>query len=326
MKRAVLAACIALISCTVESPAGVLNVTMDYYGQVGQTAVFRGRVTDPNIVTISRITITDPNSGLGGDEVLSGMDIDFVIIDRDGNMATTNDQFRPWTTSDTYVTPGWKRTHPKSPYTPTASHPGQLFGLLTDNSIDSNTATLGRCDGSYVYGNISIDTCSGWVSLGFAGQLSAAYSNTAVPSDGTYIFVGDVSPKDDTPQVTVQIDVPTEVVTVPVTGSGGGPYRVGIGGVFVLNGPAGSGNILSWNWDLDEDGVYDDASGRTQAFSYEYLVNELGLPSALDVTVEVTTTGGVSYYSTQLGFGPLPEPSTLLLLGLGAGLLRRRRR
>jgi len=60
-----------------------------------------------------------------------------------------------------------------------------------------------------------------------------------------------------------------------------GPYSVGPGQSVRLDArgsydPDGGG-ITAWLWDLDNDGLYDDASGEQVDVTYEYLVNTLGL-------------------------------------------------
>ncbi|MCP3936624.1 MAG: PKD domain-containing protein, partial [Actinomycetia bacterium] len=64
--------------------------------------------------------------------------------------------------------------------------------------------------------------------------------------------------------VTVQLNTP------PVANAGG-PYTVDEGSNIALDGSGSSDsedNIVSWDWDLDNDGVYDDATGETTTFSW----------------------------------------------------------
>ena len=74
----------------------------------------------------------------------------------------------------------------------------------------------------------------------------------------------------------------------------GGPYTVTEGGMVVLDGsgsdPAGILDPLSFAWDLDNDGQYDDATGPAPSFS------AVGLdgPRSLTVGLQVTDDGGLS--------------------------------
>jgi len=60
-----------------------------------------------------------------------------------------------------------------------------------------------------------------------------------------------------------------------------GPYSVGPGEDVLFNGSGSydpdGGSIVSWQWDLDNDGQYDDAWGSTVLKSYVYLTDTLGL-------------------------------------------------
>ena len=106
----------------------------------------------------------------------------------------------------------------------------------------------------------------------------------------------------------------------------GGPYSVGSGGNVALAGTLGAGsygNITQWLWNLDNDGLFDDASGQNPTVSYDYLVNTLGLPAdgvARPISVQVTNDVGLS--STAAGtLSITPEPATMTLLGMGGLVL-----
>ncbi|MBN2561006.1 MAG: DNRLRE domain-containing protein [Phycisphaerae bacterium] len=66
-----------------------------------------------------------------------------------------------------------------------------------------------------------------------------------------------------------------------------GPYSVGPGESIIFDGSGSydpdGGNIVSWAWDLDNDGQYDDASGEYAEVTYDYLVNTLGLEPGMHV-------------------------------------------
>jgi len=114
----------------------------------------------------------------------------------------------------------------------------------------------------------------------------------------------------------------------------GGSYAVGPGGQILLQGTVGElidglpG--MSYAWDLDGDGAFDDAAGRNPVLTYDYLTSTLGLSQGKHVITFWGGGGAVLGDDGRIDVAELtiiPEPVTLALLGLGgATLLRKRRR
>ena len=92
----------------------------------------------------------------------------------------------------------------------------------------------------------------------------------------------------------------------------GGPYTVDEGGSLVLDaGLSDPGDLgpITWDWDLDDDGLFDDASGPTAPFD----AGSLDGPSAAPVAVQVTDRCGRSVGSSAavLVANVAPELSAL---------------
>ena len=87
------------------------------------------------------------------------------------------------------------------------------------------------------------------------------------------------------------------IANVAPTADAGGPYTVAEDGVITLSGsatdPAGTQDPLSYAWDLDGDGQYDDATGPTPTFSAAGLDGYEG--SSVVVRLRVTDDEGASH-------------------------------
>ncbi|MCL5282311.1 MAG: hypothetical protein M1376_20690 [Planctomycetes bacterium] len=190
------------------------TVPMAWYGTSGQTQIFRGDLGGIGLGDLNTVLVTDAVLGGGSAGVFSGFDLDFIVLDQDGDLATAGDQILPFETPQTYVTPGTVR--PSTSYLPTPLHPGILFGLNADNSIDFATATIRARDASYDGFALAVDTSDGWVTLGDGGMLTAAFPQTTLTSSGMYLFVGEVGNYDEGLRATIDV---TNFPTIPAPGA-----------------------------------------------------------------------------------------------------------
>jgi hypothetical protein len=122
----------------------------------------------------------------------------------------------------------------------------------------------------------------------------------------------------------------TSITNFAITGNDGKPVAVAGGAYTVpylgsinLAGTTGAGSygtVTTWEWDLNNDGLYDDATTQTPNISYNYLVNTLNLTTTGTHTIGVKTTNNVGLTSTASGQLTIltPEPATVALLGAGA--------
>lgn len=120
--------------------------------------------------------------------------------------------------------------------------------------------------------------------------------------------------------------------TLDPLSNAGGPYNVGPGGIVSFNGTGSSdpdgGSVASWLWDLDNNGLFNDASGSKVNLSFDYLVGTLRLAHG-EHTIGLKVLddeGEWAISSTTLYI--VPEPSSLLALisGLAVFAASRRRR
>ncbi|MBC8354746.1 MAG: SBBP repeat-containing protein [Planctomycetes bacterium] len=145
--------------------------------------------------------------------------------------------------------------------------------------------------------------------LGFSGIATITYQVT----DGN-LFSNKALVK-----VTVNA---TDPDPIPPTADAGGPYTVNEGSFVTLFGSASTGNApLTYAWDLDADGQYDDANGSTPTF------NALSLdgPSTHSVSLQVTDGGSLSAIATTtvnvLNVAPIADAGGPYLAINGTALL-----
>ncbi|MCP4378831.1 MAG: PKD domain-containing protein, partial [bacterium] len=126
---------------------------------------------------------------------------------------------------------------------------------ITDPGPDTWTATVnygdGASDESTVETNRTFD-------LNHTYTVEGEFTVTVTLDDG------DGGSHSDSFVVTVQLNTP------PVANAGG-PYIVAEGSTIALDGSGSSdpeNNIVSWDWDLDADGLYDDATGQIPSLSW----------------------------------------------------------
>ncbi len=107
-----------------------------------------------------------------------------------------------------------------------------------------------------------------------------------------------------------------------------GPYTINVGDPLSLD-ASGSvdseGDITSYKWDLDDDGVFETGGQAMFDVDYAYLESlGLGLGGPYDIAVEVMDSWGL-WDTDGTTLTIIPEPATIALLGIGAVALLRRR-
>ncbi len=331
---------IALLAFILAFPAvcaraGVVIAPMSYYGTVGQTSVYRTDVSlAGGLASISGVFVTDDLSLSGSTGVFSGFDLDMVFFDADGDLATDDDRiFVRLDPAETLVNQGIVANAVNTKYKPTPLHPGPLFGLNPDGTIDHATATLDTLDASFTAGvnSLSVDGSNGWVTLGDGGQIRAGFPIfTLSQLDSMYLFIGDAGPAEEALGAVVAIDFFDQFELFFLDQEGSRIY-VDPGTNVNLDGSLLSSECQDpkYYWDLDGDGIYDDAVGQSPILPDWFIQDRLQLtPGSNPISVMVVCTEGAGYDETfDLDLFLTPEPGSMALLAVGTlALLRRRRR
>lgn len=186
----IMVGCAAAVSLSghasaVEIPVvAATQLTVAPHGDYG-TVIQSADMSLAGVSTITSVTITDISGGLGGDPgMFSGFDMDAVILDRDGNVNTTGDQFTPVAIAFTQGT-----VRPGAPvFQQPHADQGPLFGLEPGGAIDPAASTLTQFDGV----NISHrDNADGFLSMGDGGILVLTFAGISVDG-GLFLLFGDV--------------------------------------------------------------------------------------------------------------------------------------
>lgn len=170
------------VTVMVAARASAVSVTMLFDRNEGQTRIFKGDLSGLGLGAVTSATVTDAGGAGGAPGAFSGFDLDFLLLDADGDWDTPGGRALPSQTAATFVNPGSIR--------PSLDYPGGLFGLNADNSINFATATIQVRDGSFA-NPLAVGTSSGWVTLGDNGSLTAAFPDTEI-GQGLWLFVGEV--------------------------------------------------------------------------------------------------------------------------------------
>lgn len=184
------------------------QVPLSGFGSDGNTTLLRGVISGGKTSHVATITLTDSSGQAGPDGVYSGMDLDLVVLDRDGDFTTKRDQVRPDLSTVKFI-PGVVRNSRTSTYQPTAFRPGILLGLGRNQStVDHSIATLTTRDGSYD-GAFSVNVSHGWLSLGDGGRITVSFPPFKLGDAGVvYLFAGDVGSRPDAVTASVVLSTP----------------------------------------------------------------------------------------------------------------------
>jgi PKD repeat protein len=188
-------------------------------------------------------------------------------------LRVTDNNAPPQTDNDTVtitiaVPPHPPVADPDGPYTATAGIPFTLdgSGSFDIDPTDFITAWEWDLNGDFVYGDVSGETAQATFAAPGIYNIGLRVTDNAVLNDVNGNNQQDVAERlEDFAFTTVTVSA-----NQPPLANAGGPYLVNEGASVNLDGSASSDpdqNPLSFAWDLDGDGQYDDAAGPVVPFS-----------------------------------------------------------
>lgn len=143
--------------------AATVALSLNAQGSLGYgTRPFSASLAGLGLTSIASLTLTDDGTAVGGAAgIFSGLDLDGIYLDADGNFATTLDQVYA---SSFLFQAGTTRATADPNLLPNGAHPGPTFGSLSATTIDFATATLDVIgDGVNV---ADVDVADGFLTLG----------------------------------------------------------------------------------------------------------------------------------------------------------------
>lgn len=142
---------------------------------------------------VSSITLIDDNIIAGGaDGVFSGFDLDGLILDGDGDLTTTGDQFSPlslaFQAGATRATANQNQLPNLLAAGPAGPVPGPVFGAVDATTINGAVATLDTFD---AVSSDSIFSANGFLTFGDGGTLVINFADIAI-TPGLTLFIAEV--------------------------------------------------------------------------------------------------------------------------------------
>lgn len=285
------------LTVTSVSPTTTTLTSSANPSSVGQPVSFTATVTSGgNPVTAGSVQFSDGATPLGGPVALTGA----------GTATLTTSALTAGTHAIT------------STFTGTPAHASSDDGLDQVVNVNATTTALTSSLNPSVVGQAvtltaTVSSSGAPVTTGsvqFADGGTPLGAPVALASDGTAVLTTSALPEGSrtvtatygaTPGFASSTGSLNQVVLPPVVADAGGPYSIAEGDSLTLDGSGSSPGAI-YEWDLNEDGDFTDATGIAPTLSWTEL-EALGIddgPAVWTVTVRVTLGAQVGSDSTDL--------------------------
>lgn len=182
---------VAFIMSMAPARALTVDLTFSNAGPVGQSTLFRADLTGLGLSVVSSITLIDIDVSGGADGVFSGFDLDALVLDRDGDLATTDDQFSPFSLEFQAGSQRPTTNQNQLAFSDGGTNPavdGPVFGADDATTINPGQSTLDAFD---AVSSDNVNTAAGFLTFGDDGQLIANFADIAI-GDSLFLLIAEV--------------------------------------------------------------------------------------------------------------------------------------
>jgi parallel beta-helix repeat protein len=183
------------------------------------------------------------------------------------------------------------------------------LGLKADGTLwawgDNSEGQLGDGTGVDKLSPVQVGTDNTWVSIAAGDSHSIA-----LKADSTLWAWGANWSGQLGNGTTMEGQSPVQITYLPPTANPGGPYSSIEGQAITLDGSGSSGSVMLYEWDIDNDGIYEySSSSPTQSHTYAqqgtYTI-KLRVIDNIGATNEATTTANITDTSPTAAFTGTP--------------------
>lgn len=171
----------------------------------------------------------------------------------------------------------------------TAADSGAGFGTATDTAFTTSSVLANDIDIDSSMAGVTVDIVTPPTSGALTNNGDGTFDFApAAGWDGTETFTYQLT---DTGGAVSNTATVTIVVQIAPVADAGGPYAIAEGDSLVLDGSASTDAAASWQWDLDNDGAFDDAVGQSPTIVWATL-EALGVNDDGTYSIGLSVAGG----------------------------------